>query len=66
MHMNKLLPWIGKRIASAFIFVAFALLFIVAFVYAAMTYPSTTPSGETQGGKFSQYFANMFTGDCPD
>lgn len=56
--MKQFFKWLGKHIASALIFSVFSILFIAGIVY-ALTFPSTPPTGEVAGGKFTVIFNNI-------
>ncbi|MDD2907926.1 MAG: shufflon system plasmid conjugative transfer pilus tip adhesin PilV [Candidatus Gracilibacteria bacterium] len=59
--MNKTLIKLGKNIVLQL--VSFSIL--IGFVaFAAISWPSSTPTGETSGGKFASYFSKMLLG-CP-
>lgn len=51
MDMKSLIAWVGKRFASALVTAVFFVMAVVGITY-AVTYPTSTPSGETPGGKF--------------
>lgn len=59
--MKQIISWIGKRLISAVVTAIFFILAIFGIVYATVNWPSTPPSGEIAGGKFSRLF-NVCTG----
>lgn len=50
---------VKSRALDAFLFSLFSLLFIGGIVYAAISWPTTTPTGETTGGKFATILNNI-------
>ncbi|HBB27633.1 TPA: hypothetical protein DCZ36_04025 [Candidatus Gracilibacteria bacterium] len=50
--MNKFIFWIGRKAANALVTAVFFILAVLGIVYASINWPTTTPSGETAGGKF--------------
>lgn len=50
--MNRFIFWLGRKAINAFVTAVFFILAVLGIVYATISWPTTTPSGETAGGKF--------------
>jgi len=57
--MKQFFQWIGKRVAATLITAIFFILAVLGTTY-AINYPNTPPVGEITGGKFMQYFNQIF------
>ncbi len=57
--MKQFFQWIGKQVATSLITAIFFILAVLGTVY-AINYPSAPPVGEVAGGKFMQYFNQIF------
>lgn len=57
--MRPLIAWLGKRALNGTVTALFFVLAIFGIAYAAISYPSSAPLGETNGGKFMTYFTKM-------
>ncbi len=61
--MKSIIIWLGKKFLSATLTALFFVLAVIGVVY-ALTFPSSTPTGQVVGGKFMQYF-NSIKVACP-
>jgi hypothetical protein len=63
--MKYFLKTLKTQAVNAFLFSIFSILFVAGIAYAALSWPSSVPSGETAGGKFSDYFSKMLVNTGP-